>query len=138
MFHFTRRQRRRWSLPLMAVMLLHWCLGFGAAVADVICLETNGQAVLELGGTSCAKPVAHKSASKTCVDLALDDGHASHEPAPSSDAKPSLPLVSPLLLALLPTIDLSLVTASSTNRWQPPPFFANQPVQLRATTVLLI
>ena len=50
MFHFTRRRRRRWSLPLIAVMLLHWCLGLGVAMADVLCLEPDGKAVLELNG----------------------------------------------------------------------------------------
>ena len=135
MFHFTRRRRRRWSLPLIAVMLLHWCLGFGAALADVICLEPDGKAVLELNGKPCLDAPVEKATGQLCVDLAIDDGHATDEPAPAKNVQPplfpallpvsfSLPLFqSPLLMALL----------------EPPSLSPNShPVALRATTVLLI
>lgn len=135
MFQFTRRRRRRWSLPLMAVMLLHWCLGFGAAVADVLCLEPDGKAVLELKGQPCPGAPAEKATGQPCVDLALDDGHVSDEPAP---AKPMQPLPFPALLPVLaffPLFDPPLLTAFAA----PPPSSANShPAALRATTVLRI
>ena len=82
MFHFTRRRRRRWSLPLIAVMLLHWCLGFGVAMADVLCLEPDGKAVLELNGKPCLDVPAEKATGQLCVDLALSLIHISEPTRP--------------------------------------------------------
>ncbi|HNE33660.1 hypothetical protein [Agitococcus lubricus] len=138
MFQFTRRQRRRWSLPLMAVMVLHWCLGFGAALADVICLEPDGKVTVEFSGKLCCDPTKAKAESKHCIDLAMDDEHANHEPAPASDIKlPPLPTITIPTLTL-PIAPPPLITASSIPGWSSPPPFFYQSAPLRAMTVLLI
>lgn len=135
MFHFTRRRRRRWSLPLIAVMLLHWCLGVGVAMADVLCLEPDGKAVLELNGKPCLDAPAEKATGQLCVDLAIDDGHATDKPAPAKSLQP------PLLPALLPVYSFLYLFDSPplTAILEPPALSPNShPVALRATTVLLI
>lgn len=135
MFHFTRRRRRRWSLPLMAVMLLHWCLGVGAAVADVLCLEPGGKAVVELSGKPCPGAPVEKATGQSCVDLALDDGHSTDEPAP---AKPMQPPALPALLPVWSFLPLFAPPPLAASFAAPPLPPDSQPVALRATTVLLI
>lgn len=134
MFHFTRRQRRRWSLPLIAVMVLHWCLGMGVALADVMCLEPDGKAVLELKDQSCLDAAAEKATGQPCIDLAIDNGHTTDEPAPAKNVQPPpFPALLPVL-SFLPQLMPQPVLAVH----EPPPLFPNHPVALRATTVLLI
>jgi len=135
MFHFTRRRRRRWSLPLIAVMLLHWCLGLGVAMADVLCLEPDGKAVLELNGKPCLDAPAEKATGQLCVDLALDDGHATDEPAPAKNVQP---LMFPALLPVLSFLPLFEPPPLAATPAPPPPSPNSHPVALRAMTVLLI
>ena len=135
MFHFTRRRRRRWSLPLIAVMLLQWCLGLGVAMADVLCLEPEGKAVLELNGKPCLDAPAEKATGQLCVDLALDDGHATDEPAPAKNVQP---LMFPALLPVLSFLPLFEPPPLATSPAPPPPSPNSHPVALRAMTVLLI
>lgn len=133
MFRITRRQRRRWSLPMIAVILLHWCLGVGPALADVLCLEPDGKTVLELQGQPCNDEPAEKAAGPHCIDLAIDDGHADHEPLPAK------PPASPDAPPLLPSLGFRThFTPLVVRGREPPPLLPVHPVALRATTVLLI
>jgi len=135
MFQFTRRQRRRWSLPLIAVMLLHWCLGVGVAMADVLCMEPDGKVVLELNGKPCLDAPAEKATGQLCVDLAVDDGHSNDKPSPAENVQP------PLFPALLPVHAFLYLfdTPPLTAILEPPVLSPNSnPVALRAMTVLLI
>lgn len=118
----------------MAVMLLHWCLGFGEALADVICLEPDGKVVLELKGKPCLDTPAEKSTGQLCVDLAIDDGNPDDEPAPAKHVQP------PLIPALLPVLSFlpQLMAQPILAVHEPPLRFPSHSVALRATTVLLI
>ncbi len=119
----------------MAVMMLHWCLGFGAAVADVLCLEPDGNAVVEQQGQPCPGAPFEKAMGQPCVDLAMDDGHATDEPAPAKPMQPPpLPALLPVL-AFFPLLEPPPLKAFVA----PPPSSANShPAALRATTVLRI
>jgi len=137
MFHFTRGQRRRWSLPMVAILLLHWCLGFGEALADVICLEPNGQAVIERAGEPCDDAEKAKQSIKHCIDLALDDGHANHELVPGTEFKPLMVYSDFSLIAIVITL-LPLSDPLLVHSWTADPPTNNRPVTLRKTTVLHI
>lgn len=76
--------RRRWSLSLMVVMLLHWVIGASAALADTICFEPDGRIVLEMAGGPCAGRHPEQAVGKTCVDMPLHDGHDDHSSMPSA------------------------------------------------------
>ena len=107
-------------------------------MADVLCLEPDGKAVLELNGKPCLDAPAEKATGQLCVDLALDDGHATDEPAP---AKSVHPLMFPALLPLLPLLSflpLFEPPPLATSPAPPPPSPNSHPVALRAMTVLLI
>lgn len=98
--------KRRWSLSLIVVMLLHWSFGACAALADTICLEPDGKVVWEQAGKPCAAEVLEQETGKPCIDLQAQDGHDDHSPVSSK-----LQLVDfqapPLILALtwlLPSI----------------------------------
>lgn len=119
----------------MAVMLLHWCLGVGTAVADVLCLEPGGKAVVEMSGKPCLGASVEKATGQPCVDLAMDNGHSTDEPsAAKSMQPPMLPALLPIL-SFLPLFEPPPLTAFLA----PPPSSPNSyPVALRATTVLLI
>jgi len=138
MFTFSKRQRRRWSLPMVALLLLHWCLGFGEAIADVICLEPNGQAVIELVGEPCDDARKAKQSIKHCIDLAIDDGHASHELVPGTEIKPSMAHSDFSLLAIVITLLPPLSDPLFVHSWTTDPPTNNRSVTLRETTVLLI
>ena len=82
-------------------------------MADVLCLEPDGKAVLELNGKPCLDVPAEKATGQLCVDLALDDGHATDESAP---AKNMQPLMFP---ALLPVLSTPNPSATSRRRSSP-------------------
>jgi hypothetical protein len=134
---FSQAQRRRWTLPLVVVFLLHWGFGIGSAAASVVCLEPDGKVTLELASSPCVKMGQSSSHPKTCVDLPNDDGHQDHEPSPNPDTK--LPEASSLFLVtafpLLLPLPMSM-PADFQSILSPP---ANHhPAVLRETTVLRI
>lgn len=104
-------------------------------MADVLCLEPDGKAVLELNGKPCLDVPAEKATGQLCVDLALDDGHATDESAP---AKNMQPLMFPALLPVLSFLPLFETPPLATTPAPPPPSPNSHPVALRAMTVLLI
>lgn len=132
MFCLTRRHYRRWSPLLIAVMLLHWCLGMGTAYADVLCLEPNGKVVLELKGQPCPGEAVEQATGTECIDLAMSEDHANHESAPGKAPPQPQVMLLPVLL-FLPLPPPPVFTGRES-----PPLFPTHPVALRATTVLLI
>ena len=136
MFAITRRHCRRWSPLLIVVMVLHWCLGVGTAVADVLCLEPDGRVVLELNGQPCindaVQTVKKEVSADGCIDLAVDDDHANHEPAAGNASPEPSPIILPVL-AMLPPVITPIITGRAA-----PPRLPNHSVVLRTTTVLLI
>lgn len=135
LFRLSPAQRRRWTLPLVVVFLLHWVFGIGAVAASVVCLEPDGQLTTELAGKSC--PVAGKTDPhlKACVDLPNDDGHQDHEPSPHVQ----LPDASAVFLVTAFPQLLPLSTAASA-AFRPilAPPATHHPAVLRETTVLRI
>lgn len=101
----TRPQaRRRWSLSLMVVLLLHWSFGACAALADTICLEPTGQVAYEKAGEPCAAEARAQTTGKSCIDLPAQDGHDDHSSVPSKLqlADLQIPHLIPALIWLLP------------------------------------
>src|SRR5574343_335262 len=74
--------RRRWSLSLMVVMVLHWVIGASAALADTLCFEPDGRIVLEVASGPCAAERLEQATGKSCVDMPLHDGHDDHASTP--------------------------------------------------------
>ena len=83
MYLVKKQSRRRWSLSLMVVMILHWSFGACAALADTICLEPTGHVAFEKAGEPCASKELEQSTGKTCIDLPAEDGHDDHSPLSS-------------------------------------------------------
>lgn len=136
MTHFTRAQRRRWSLPLVVVLLLHWTFGVCEAMADVLCFEPNGKVVLEVAGEPCASAKLEQASGTPCMDLKADS-HEFHDSVPANslahaDLQP-LPLPPALLYLLEVPQELSLAQPVATG----PPISTSSSA-LRRTTVLLI
>lgn len=134
--HFTRSQRRRWSLPLVVVLLLHWTFGVCSAMAEVLCFEPGGKVVVELSGEPCGTAQLEQKTGEPCFDLQLDshDEHATLLPhAPQlADLQPALfVLTLPYPFPAPQAISLTLPAATG-----PPP--STDSVILRRTTVLLI
>ncbi len=129
----SRKFRQRWTLPLAAVLLLHWTLGFCEAMADVLCIEADGRVTVEAWGEPCAKADAHGH----CVDVQAGDAHDGHDPAPAPQLLladlasqlfvPSAPFLLP------PSREPPLVLPQSTGPPSPP-----LSLILRDTAVLLI
>lgn len=127
----SRKFRQRWTLPVVAVLLLHWALGMCHAVADVICLEADGRVTLEAAGSPCEKPVD----SEPCVDVQLGDAHDGHAPVPTSGlADAGLPPFVPALALLLPPPSQPLLLLPQATG---PPALPSSLV-FRNTSVLLI
>lgn len=129
----SRQFRQRWTLPLAAVLLLHWTLGFCEALADVLCIEADGRVTLEAAGEPCEKA----GQGDPCIDLKAGDAHDGCDPAPAPQFA-AADLVSPFFLPA-PALILPLQ--------QEPPVFLPQstgppspPLSLilRNTAVLLI
>lgn len=136
MFSLSQKQRRRWTLPLVVVFLLHWGFGIGAASANFTCLEANGQMTLELADKPCPEAGQTDPHLKACVDLPNDDGHQDHEPSPNPFAK--LPEASALfLVTAFPRLPLPTAAPEAFRPILAPPA-THHPAVLRATTVLHI
>ncbi|MCC2639453.1 MAG: hypothetical protein K0Q68_3172 [Moraxellaceae bacterium] len=134
--HFTRAQRRRWSLPLVVVLLLHWTFGVCEAMAEVLCFEPDGKVVLEIAGEPCASAELEQVAGKPCFDLKADSSEP-HESVPASP--PAHADLQPLLF--IPALTYLLEVPQELRLAQPaatgPPISTSLPA-LRRTTVLLI
>lgn len=131
--YFSRAQRRRYTLPLLLVLLLHWSLGLCEAMASVLCFEGDGHVVLEAAGQPCATSAA---ADTPCLDIKLD-AHADHASLPASPLLQADSLAPALLPALLYFFPLFSPPASAA--WVstgPPP--AQKTAALRRSIVLQI
>lgn len=136
MFRMTRQQRRRWTLPLLVVFLLHWFGGVAEAGARVICLEPGGKVNIEFVGKPCSDDAkgSHQG-EHGCIDVPLDNGHPEHSTSHGVDAKVSVASVQSVALFYL----LPMPTAApfiSVQALAPPA--TNHPAVLRETTVLRI
>lgn len=136
MFRMTRQQRRRWTLPLLVVLLLHWCGGVAEAGARVICLEPGGKVNIEFIGKLCSDDgKASHQGKQSCLDVPADDGHPGHSTTPGVDAKLSVAsLQSVALFYLLPMSTAAPIV--SIQALAPPA--TNHPAALRESTVLRI
>lgn len=128
--------RRRWSLSLMVVMLLHWSFGACAALADTICLEPTGHVAFEKVGEPCATKALEQATGKSCIDLPAQDGHDDHSPLPSK-----LQLADLQVACIVPALTW-LLPAPSTYRPAKPdatgPPIPSFSVVIRETAYLLI
>jgi hypothetical protein len=132
----SRSFRRRWTLPLAAVLLLHWTLGICAASADVLCLEPDGIVAVEFSGKPCHNDGA-SAASKHCVDMQAGDAHDGHTPLPAhqlSAADTAPVFFVPALSYVLPVLQLAHVALPQATG----PPVAPTSLILRETAVLLI
>lgn len=134
----SRSFRRRWTLPLAVVLLLHWTLGFCAASADVLCLEPDGKVAVEFSGQPCHNEGSSDATTgKHCVDMQAGDAHDGHTPLPAhqpSAADTAPVLFVPALSYVLPLLQQAHVAL---------PQAAGPPAKptsliLRETAVLLI
>ncbi|MCC2639565.1 MAG: hypothetical protein K0Q68_3284 [Moraxellaceae bacterium] len=135
MVRFTRHQRRRWSLPLVVVLLLHSVFGFCEAMTNVLCLEPGGTMVVEHAGEPCASDVLEQELGEPCLDISLD-AHDDH--ATSRLTSPVSVDLQPLFLPTLAYLPWQARSAGM-NRPSaagPPP--TPHSVLIRKTTVLLI
>lgn len=135
--HFTRAQRRRWSLPLVVVLLLHWTFGICEAMADVLCIEPDGKVVLEVAGEPCAGAQLEQATGKPCIDLKAESHDGDHTTIPANplahaDLQP-LTFIPALAYLLEVPQELRLAQPVATG----PPISTSSPA-LRRTTVLLI
>ncbi|MFD0949126.1 hypothetical protein ACFQ0F_01735 [Paraperlucidibaca wandonensis] len=71
-------KRRRLTLSLMVMLLLHWTFSSCTALADTLCLEPDGVVVWEHTGEPCPSAVDEKSSETPCVDFQAQDGHNDH------------------------------------------------------------
>lgn len=92
-------KKRRLSLSLMVMLLLHWTFSSCVALADTLCLEPDGVVSWEQSDEPCHSALNGKD--KTCVDFQAHDGHDDHA---SIYAKLQLPDTSAVLP---PTYDSS-------------------------------
>ncbi len=135
MFRLTQKQRRRLTLPLVVVFVLHWCFGIGAVAASVVCLEPGGRTAIELVSKQCADSERGSTNAKHCIDMPADDGHLDHELRANADAKaPVAALQSVAFFYLLPL--LTAAPLVSLQALAPPA--TNHPAVLRESTVLRI
>jgi hypothetical protein len=142
--HFSSPQRRRWSLSLIVILLLHWTLGVCAAVADVVCIEANGSVVLERAGQPCAEETpksatekaSDNASGKACIDFTADDHHDPHDSLPSFAQLIDLP--PPFLLPALGDAFSASAASALTLPLATGPPVPSRSVVLRKTTVLLI
>lgn len=134
--HFTRAQRRRWSLPLVVVLLLHWTVGICAATADVLCIEPDGKVAWEPVGKPCKGASLEAKTGKPCLDFKAGEQGDSHDGLPSHLAGVDLPPVAliPALAYVMPEpVDTALRLPLITG-----PPVPSRSVVLRSTAVLLI
>ena len=136
MFRLSFRQRRRWTHPLVALLLLHWCFGFGDAMASVICLESSGKIAMELVGEPCPDVQAKKAQAPHCIDLPAEASQSGHEPNPETQLKlADLGIIS-LMAAVSYLLPLSRDAPPNQTDFSTP--IKSFSVLLRETAVLLI
>lgn len=130
---FSRQTLQRWTLSLIAVLMLHGVSGFCQAVTHVLCVEAQGHAVVE----QYSAPSAVQHAQGDCVDLAFGEAHEGHESASApqlhSDAPQIFGLVHSLVF-ILPVMPERLAALPQTTG-PPSPSLA---LVLSETTFLLI
>lgn len=135
MFRTPVRQRRCWSLSLIAVLLLHWTLGIDDVLANLICIEADGKVALEYAGEHCHES-AELQTDKSCIDFKAGDHHDAHDSLRSGSQLADLPPVFPV-----PALPQAVSEPSNTALTLPlatgPPL-PSRSVVLRKTTVLLI
>lgn len=131
------KAKRRWSLSLIVIMLLHWTFGACAALADTLCLEPTGHVVWEKSGAPCAAEALEQGTGQSCVDLQLHDGHDDHSPVPSK-----LQLADAQAPGLITALTWLLPTAPATQLMPPaatgPPLATPHSLVVRETAYLLI
>lgn len=71
-------KKRRLSLSLMVILLLHWTFSSCVALADTLCLEPDGVVVWENAEDPCHLTAAEGATDKPCVDYQAQDGHDDH------------------------------------------------------------
>lgn len=133
----SRSFRRRWTLPLAAVLLLHWTLGICAASAEVLCLEPDGRIAVEFAGKPCHADVQELKAGKHCIDVQAGDSHDGHSPLPAhqlSAADTAPVFFVPALSYVLPPLQVAHVALPQATG----PPVAPTSLILRETAVLLI
>lgn len=138
MFRLTARQRRRWTLPFMVLLLLHWVCGIGEAAATYICFEPDGQIKVESAAKRSSELAGPKAHAKHCADLPVDDSNPQDDPLPGPHAQaPDFGLGAAVLPVafLIPSL-LDNVPQGSLSGDSPP--LPRYSVTLRKTTVLLI
>lgn len=117
----------------MAILVLHGMPGICEAMTDILCVESNGQVVVESHGAPCdTSPI-----NKHCVDFQATDAHAGHQAASAPQwavVDFAISLVPSLPLVWLPLAVLEPLPISSAD----PP--RSQPISLliHDTLVLLI
>lgn len=104
-------KRRRLSLSMMVMLLLHWSFSSCAALADTLCVEPDGVVVWEQSGDPCHSALAEHASDTPCVDFQAQDGHDDHASVYSKLQLTDPPLATqPLMLSWLnPTIAFSHV-----------------------------
>lgn len=137
MFSLSPKQRRRWTLPLVVVFLLHWCFGIGAVAASVVCLEPTGQVTFERTDKPCPDAGKTDPLAKHCTDLPSDDGHQDHELSARVDAK-TPEAGGPALFATFPVLLHLPAMAPPTFRQILAPPASSHPAVLREAMVLHI
>lgn len=138
MYRLTRRQRRRCTLPLVVLLLLHWVCGIGEAAATYIRLEPDGHAKVELAGKRCIEYINEKNGGKRCVDLPADDSNTNDDPLGMTQAHiPDFGLGAAVLPVTLYVLPLLIETPQRTQSAADPPYIRRS-VTLRKTIVLLI
>ena len=71
-------KRRRLSLSMMVMLLLHWSFSSCAALADTLCVEPDGVVVWEQSGDPCHSALVEHASDTPCVDFQAQDGHDDH------------------------------------------------------------
>ena len=130
--------RRRWSLSLMVVMLLHWCLGACAALADTLCFEPDGRVVLERADGPCVATNLEQASGKHCVDLPLHDGHDDHSSMPFAKAPALADAASTFFIPALTWLPPSAAVVPHTTPDATGPPVTALSVIIRETAYLLI
>lgn len=136
MFRVPVRQRRCWSLSLIAVLLLHWTFGIDDVLANLICIEADGKVAMEQAGEHCHEAAAGQATGKSCIDFKAGDHHDAHDSLRSGSPLADLPPVFPV--PALPHVLPEPVNTALTLPLATGPPLPSRSVVLRKTTVLLI
>lgn len=135
MYRVTRRQRRRWTLPLAVVLLLHSVFGVCEAMASMLCLEPGGAMVVELAGEPCAGEALEQEADKPCLDLSLE---AHDDLGTGRQTLPTFVDLQPFIMPVLTYLPWHAQSAGVNLPPVPGPPPTPHSVLIRKTSVLLI